>query len=60
MEWMLATRINGSRKVKGFGIGLSLVKRIIGLHRGEVSLNSSVNNETNFTVILPVDVSRGI
>lgn len=36
---------------KGFGLGLPLAKRIIGLHNGEISVISD-NDKTNFLVVL--------
>ena len=38
---------------KGSGVGLYLVREIIYLHKGTISVNSEVNTETVFTVVLP-------
>lgn len=39
---------------KGHGVGLSLVKQIIELHKGTISLNSSPQSGTIFTINLPL------
>jgi signal transduction histidine kinase len=39
--------------VKGHGIGLSLVKEIINLHNGEISVKSVAGKGTQFTATLP-------
>jgi two-component system, OmpR family, phosphate regulon sensor histidine kinase PhoR len=39
--------------VKGFGLGLAYVKKIIELHGGEIELKSDKENGTTFTVTLP-------
>ncbi|MRT94178.1 sensor histidine kinase KdpD [Ancylomarina sp. 16SWW S1-10-2] len=39
--------------VKGFGLGLSYVKRIVDAHGGHVSVNSSLGKGTKFEVYLP-------
>lgn len=40
---------------KGSGIGLSIVKEIIDLHKGKISLVSSIGKETSFKILLPVN-----
>lgn len=40
--------------VKGFGLGLSYVKRIVDAHRGLINLNSNKNDGTEFIITLPV------
>ena len=40
-------------KMKGLGIGLSLVQEIIKLHDGEIDLKSEPEKGTTFTVMLP-------
>ncbi|NJK97589.1 MAG: HAMP domain-containing histidine kinase [Bacteroidales bacterium] len=40
--------------VKGFGLGLSYVKKIIEEHGGKISLESEVNVGTKFDMWIPV------
>ena len=42
------------KNVKGNGIGLSLVYRIIKSHKGKIEINSSVNFGTSVTITLPI------
>lgn len=44
-----------TRSVKGSGIGLTIVKRIIEAHHGTVSLRSTPEKGSTFQVTLPVD-----
>ena len=46
-------RGSNSRNVKGYGVGLSLTKRIIQLHEGQITVQSSENEGNTFMVILP-------
>ena len=40
--------------VKGFGLGLSYVKKMIEMHHGSITVNSKINEGTDFTVTLPL------
>ena len=42
-----------TRQNKGFGIGLSLAKKIVEVHHGELSVSSAPGALTTFTVLLP-------
>nr|WP_249147948.1 PAS domain-containing sensor histidine kinase [Bradyrhizobium sp. AUGA SZCCT0177] len=42
------------RKHEGTGLGLSIVKGLVGLHHGEVNVQSKVDEGTTVTVVLPL------
>ncbi len=46
-------RGSNSRNTKGYGVGLSLTQKIINLHKGKISVQSSENEGTTFTIVLP-------
>ena len=41
--------------IKGSGIGLTIVKRIVEAHHGEIRVESEVGKGSVFSVYLPVD-----
>ncbi len=47
-------RAKNASEIKGSGLGLSIVKRAVTLQNGEMSVSSSLNEGSVFTVILPV------
>lgn len=46
------SRTNGTKS--GYGLGLALAKKIVEIHKGELSATSALNHATTFTVLLPV------
>lgn len=40
--------------IKGFGLGLSYVKKIVELHGGKISVNSRPNQGTTFVITMPL------
>jgi signal transduction histidine kinase len=48
-------RAQNAQVMKGQGLGLTIVENIIQLHRGTLSIKSSLNKGSVFTVTLPVD-----
>ncbi len=52
-ESFIQETINDKRKYGGFGLGLSIVKRLIELQKGTINLQSEINKGTTFTVELP-------
>ena len=54
-EAFFQARANYDRKHDGSGLGLSIVKGLVGLHDGDVDIRSRVNEGTRITVRLPVN-----
>ena len=51
---------DSSRKTSGNGLGLSIVKRILALCGGEITVDSKINHGTTFTVKLPAHVNSHV
>jgi two-component system sensor histidine kinase CiaH len=49
-----ADRSRSKQNVEGYGLGLSIAKRIIDLHRGEVQVTSTPGQGSSFLIKLPV------
>ena len=48
------------RKHEGTGLGLSIVKGLVGLHNGEMNVQSSVGEGTTVAVALPLDFAPSL
>jgi len=46
-------RLHSAMEYDGTGLGLSMVKKIIEKHKGDISVNSSIGQGSTFTIILP-------
>jgi signal transduction histidine kinase len=53
LVWDRLYRADASRAARGLGLGLSLVKAIVGAHGGRVELVSTPGQGSTFTVVLP-------
>ncbi|MDR1645387.1 MAG: response regulator [Tannerellaceae bacterium] len=51
------TRLAGSEKIEGFGLGLSITYRLVSLMGGTISLNSKVGEGSEFILTLPLPLS---
>ncbi len=49
-----ADSTRSKEKVSGYGLGLSIAKQIVEMHRGSISVESEAKKGTTFTVKLPV------
>jgi len=51
--FLMFERLNSSSKFEGSGIGLATCKKIILLHRGDISISSEINIGSTFKITLP-------
>ncbi len=51
-------REDKSRSIGGNGLGLSIVKRIVDLHHGNIRVNSTVQVGSTFTITLPIQSNK--
>lgn len=47
-------RVNPTQEISGLGLGLALVKRVIELHGGQITLNSTLGTGCCFSIYLPL------
>ena len=48
-----------TRKTRGSGLGLALVKRIVDAHGGVIKVKSQVDVGTEMTVLFPKEFKKG-
>ena len=46
---------NNSKQKNGSGLGLTITKHLIGLHGGEIYVESKVGEGSEFIIVLPVN-----
>jgi two-component system sensor kinase FixL len=51
-------RLHGRQEYDGTGVGLTICRRIVERHGGEIRVNSKLNEGTKFTIILPYQHNR--
>jgi C4-dicarboxylate-specific signal transduction histidine kinase len=49
-------RGTNAKNIPGLGLGLSILKRAVDLHRGEISVSSELNIGTTFNIRIPLNV----
>ena len=57
-EKMYRVEKEGTRAVEGSGLGLSIAKRIVELHGGQMAVDSTMGKGTTFSVRLPLAEAR--
>jgi signal transduction histidine kinase len=48
------------RSIAGSGLGLSITKKILEMHKGTIEVQSKLGQGTQFTVCLPIDPARAL
>ena len=51
-------RADKANNIKGFGIGLTIVKKVIESHKGELIIQSKYNKGSTFTLTIPFIESK--
>ncbi|MBA3945123.1 MAG: response regulator [Herpetosiphonaceae bacterium] len=59
--WEEFEQVDGSlsRRYEGTGLGLTIVRRLVGLLGGEIVVRSVLNNGSNFIFSIPVQLAKG-
>jgi len=52
------TRLSGTEKTEGFGLGLSITHKLISLMGGKISLESTIGEGSDFTITLPLPLAE--
>lgn len=52
------TRLSGTEKAEGFGLGLSITRKLIELMHGTLTLKSLPGKGSDFTIVLPLEESE--
>ncbi|MFC1521458.1 ATP-binding protein [Elusimicrobiota bacterium] len=52
-QWFQQVERDFTGQVRGMGLGLSFVKKVISLHDGKITLDSKLDEGTKFTLMLP-------
>lgn len=55
--WQRFYQVERARSGSGLGLGLAMVRQIVGLHHGEVTVQSTLGKGSCFMVRFPVDGS---
>ncbi len=50
-------KTSGDANKKGTGIGLSIVKELVEIHKGNIEVASNLGNGTTFTLCFPIDIN---
>ena len=51
----LFNRTGNTKLIKGTGVGLFMIKKIIERHRGKVDVKSQINKGTSFLISFPLN-----
>ncbi len=54
------TRGNSQRKIKGVGLGIVIVKKLVEAHGGKVTVSSQQGKGTTFTFTIPLAIHSGL
>lgn len=46
------------RNVRGYGLGLTIVKQIVDAHKGHIEVSSELNQGTVFSITLPINIEE--